>query len=479
MDNKGKITIFLCLMMSLMLLLGVNVIKIIEIKAAKAKAAICANTAMSSAKAGYNRYIFDNYHILLLDKNLSGGGEAYFEEMLKESLKENLGSGFKVKDVIGTRYTYITDNDCRALKEQIKDYMVYAGIDYGIEQITAATDGKDGSVSDEVLEELAAASDVQLGYEAEGGETDESKAEGIDSIIGPSVDDPRNMVGDLFGGLALFFVLPEGEVPSTAKQNILESPSFEFGTFFDLFHSGINTDFDDIDEFKSDLTYRDSWLDSLADAGAVAFYARNVFNCITNKEVNENTVFQYELEYLAAGRNSDSRNISRTVNELISLRLPVNFCYLISDGKRMSQVKTASISAALLSPIAEPVIRYLIAGCWAYIESVVEVRHLLAGERLPFLKNSANWITDITNLDETVYGDAVEDENGLCYEDYITILLAVNINKTCLRMLDLMELNARQEDKNFQIEGCVTEFSADFLVDYKDYDCSIGVAAGY
>ena len=143
MNNKGGITVFLCMLISLIMVLGISVIKIIDIRAAKAKAVICANTSLSSVKAMYNKYIFEHYHILLFDKNCDEKGEAYLEEYIKSLMEMNLGDEIKVRDVIGVKYNFITDNGYSELKKQIEEYMIYAGIEYGIEQITDATGGKD------------------------------------------------------------------------------------------------------------------------------------------------------------------------------------------------------------------------------------------------------------------------------------------------------------------------------------------------
>lgn len=471
MNNKGRITVFLCLLLSTLLILGISIIKITDIRAARAKVAVCAGVSMSSAKALYNNYIFEHYHILLFDKNCGGRGEGCLEELLKASLEENLGAGYVVEDVRGTLYELITDNNCRSLKEQIKEYMLYAGIDCGLEQITNATEGKDGKLDDTII------ADMDSALEEDG----EASEDGQQAVPSREQDkDPRKFVKGKLSNMLLFYVLPEDETLSEENHNISNTPSFwDNFQLVDFKKSDIDTDFKDIDRLKSDLTYHDSWLDSLSEKGAVLYYARNVFNCLTNKGVNENTVFQYELEYLVAGKSSDKKNITKTVNEIISIRLPVNFAYLIKDVSKTARIKAISIPAALVSPLPEKLIRYLIAGCWAYVESVADVRGLLAGKKLAFFKNAENWITDLSNLGESIYKEQKQDGHGLSYEDYITILLALNLDKTCMRMLDLMELNAQTVDEKFQMESSVTGFGADFIVSYKGYDCSIGLVNGY
>lgn len=66
MNNKGQITVFLCLIISSMLLLGLTFVKIADRYSARQKAVMDGRIALSNIKTEYNRYIFDNYHILLV-----------------------------------------------------------------------------------------------------------------------------------------------------------------------------------------------------------------------------------------------------------------------------------------------------------------------------------------------------------------------------------------------------------------------------
>ena len=91
MNNSGKITVFLCLIISSMLFVSFAVNKIITNLSVKEKAVICAKGAISDIKAEYNTYIFEHYHILLFDKSCGGKGEAYLEEKLHNRMCEKMG----------------------------------------------------------------------------------------------------------------------------------------------------------------------------------------------------------------------------------------------------------------------------------------------------------------------------------------------------------------------------------------------------
>jgi hypothetical protein len=89
------------------------------------------------------------------------------------------------------------------------------------------------------------------------------------------------------------------------------------------------------------------------------------------------------------------------------------------------------------------------------------MRTLLSGEEIAYVKTKATWITDLKNLAET--GQLVEVKNGISYEEYLLILLGMRgnekLNSCYARMLDVMELNLRQEDESFALKNCVGAFT--------------------
>lgn len=472
--NKGSITVFLCLLLSVILILCLTLFNVSYIYGAKSKIAMCGRSAASGIKANYNSYIFENYHILLFDKEFGGMGEGAAEEEIKHLLVHNLGDEYKVEDIAVTEFKLIMSQDCIHLKEQINDYMNYAIVESGVDKILQITGDEDGNASEETDEVLDRA-------EKESEEKKKSYAEkDDDSDTSKETEDPRDFtsaVGD-FG--ILTFVLPEDMKISNALINIMEVPSFT-PISYDEKNYEISGSFDDFDVLKKDLHSNKSWKSNMVTWAKTIAYAGSVFNCATENDVNDKTVFQCEIEYLIGGKASDYDNLESVVNKIILLRFPMNFSYLITDESKMSKVKaiSAPVAMAALMPWSEPVIRYLLAGCWSYGEAMAEVRNLLSGAALPFVKDYDSWITDINNLGESIFYKAEEKENGLCYKDYLYILLAMDTDKTYIRMLDLIELNTRQENTDFQIENGAVGISVDMRISYQGRETSINIKDGY
>lgn len=452
MKNKGQITVFLSLMVSVLLVLGTVMLKVVLVQGAKSKSIMCARTSLSDLQAGYNRYIYDHYHILLFDKNGNDKGEGYVEQEIYNNLQQNLGDDFDIVNLEVTNYEMVYDNACQSLKEQINDYVKYAAIECGIDYIKTATGGKDGTLSDSI-------------YEQSFGES-ETEFDPL-QLLNKNQDDPRDQTGKIRGSLLLATVVPEDLTVSDytmVYEDIVPVRSIDF--FEDIFE--VNSHFDDFDDMKADMKAYGTWSDSLTQAGANVAYASAVFNNAIEQDVNDTSVLCCELEYLICGFPTDALNLQGVVNRIVAMRMPINYLFLLSNPEKKSIIfeVAASISAVTLVPVS--ILEHLIAGCWAYAEAVAEVKGLLKGERMPFTKTNANWITDLDNLSKTIYDGGKSDSNGLTYKDYLLILLAMNNDKLGYRMLDLMQLNARQVNDRFKMIHAATGIEINVEVHAED-----------
>lgn len=465
MNNKGQITVFLSLIMTALVVLCLFAVKICTYYNAKSKAAQVVNTAISDVKSEYNSYIFEHYHILLFDKTDYGKGEAAVEELIYESVKENLDKDQTKIDIAITGFDLISDNDCEALKLQIDDYTVYAALEYGADTILSKTGGKEAAIDENVVEDMDA-------------DTKEKKTKPDEQdSFGNSADDPRNFTKTMGKKGILFFVAPDDLEISTDTINLSGCPSMGKISFSDFY--GTNEKFDSYSRLKKDLKQGGTWNNELINAGCGLAYARDVFNCALNQNVNEDTVFKFEIEYLICGRASDYMNLRSTVYKIISIRFPINYSYLLTDASKMSRVKAIAFSLSLTTAIPEPILKYLIAGCWSYIEAVSDVRELMRGHKVSFEKNSDNWKTDIDNLANSFIEEGDNQEEGLDYEDYLMILLAVKMDSAYTRMLDIMQLNASKIYPDFKMSNAAVGLTVDASIEYDDSVFNFNISGGY
>ena len=482
MKNRGSVTIFCCLIITAIVILGITATKVCGHHLAKAKGSIALRSAMSSVDADYNSYVFENYHILLFDKNCDGRGEAYLEEQLTRDLQHNLGENFTVEDVSVSNYQLILEDDLAAFKEQITDYCGYALLEGGAEAILESTGGKDGTLDDNVLGDMEAAENEEpLATEetSDSSEADTGEQQAFPGLPswGDEEEDPRDYTKNLSSEIILSMVVPEDMEVSGEIVSLQGVPSLE-NQIYSFLNYEIDNDFDDMGMLRQDVGELGSWKDSLVNGGAGLVYAANVFSCATD-EVNEETVFSFELEYIIAGKASDLTNLKSVVNKIIGIRFPVNFGYLVSDSLKMAEVKKLSWPIALATLVPEPVVRYLIAGCWAYVESIFDVRCLLDGQRMDFFKTRATWKTDLNDLENSKNLEGTESDSGLAYKDYLLILLALDMNGGYYRMLDIIELNTKQHYPEFDMSYAAVAFATDAHITYDGRDYYYREEFGY
>ena len=189
----------MCLILSAVLLLGMAALGICRHFANKEEAAIAVNSAVSDIKSEYNSYIFEHYHILLFDKTDYGKGESAVEEKFYENVKLNLNNDCTVNNVAITDYDLILDNNCEALKAQIDDYIVYAGIEYGASEILGKTGGREANESDETIDDME--------RDCETDESSESASSEEENTL-KKEDDPRDFTKKMGKVGIINYVIP-------------------------------------------------------------------------------------------------------------------------------------------------------------------------------------------------------------------------------------------------------------------------------
>ncbi len=174
---------------------------------------------------------------------------------------------------------------------------------------------------------------------------------------------------------------------------------------------------------------------TLVGKGIFASYLTKHFSDYT-KESNENPL-SYEIEYLLAGKSSDEKNLEWVAKRLLSVRVAVNYALLTVDEEELAKAETIAIgiSTALMIPEAKEVVKQAFLFFWAYQDSLVDIRKLFLGEKVPLGRN--------------------EEGSEADYEDYLrAFLFATETDKLCMRALDLIELNL-----DIQVDDCVTKLA--------------------
>ena len=171
---------------------------------------------------------------------------------------------------------------------------------------------------------------------------------------------------------------------------------------------------------------------------------------------------QYELEYLLQAEGTDRENLEQTLTQLLLIRQGLNLIHILADPEKRGEARglAAAITGVTgLAPLVE-ITACFIMGIWASGEAVMDLRTLLAGGRVPLWKAREDWKLSLDGLlamgKEKSCPEAEKEAKGFSYETYLKLLLFLTAHQDLqMRMLDLIEMNLRQEEAGFSVEKCV------------------------
>lgn len=492
MRNQGQITVFLSLILISLLVLFLAAIGVVGFHMDRARVSEAAKGASEHIKADYQGQIFEEYHVLLLDKTYAGRGEGALEDRMLRYLDYTLSSyGFQVQDVSLTGMESVMDSHCALLREQICDYMtLYL-------QVKAVKDvGEWMQLDDSSAETMA--QEIATGKLEESEKSGDWKGE-----------DPRKALQREMKHGLLDLVLPENSGVSGVKIDMRDLP----------FHTGqkdsdgeddycMDTSFEDIDRLEADMQKMTrsglseskqsangeaenasgssesgeagSGLSEMTDAGKELLYGLTCFDYFTRAD-GKGHPLQCEVEYLIAGRDNDYDNLQAVVNRIVLHRMPVNMAVLLTDPEKMAEIDSIALTLSLAPGITYGAAKYLLAACLSYAETLVEIRSLLAGHKIPLVKTGAEWIVDfdsigkLTELDQINYTGA----DGVDYRAFLFLLLAEKGNVIYERMCDVMQMVVREKQPEFLMRDCICAYTADLDIRKHGRNFSIAIEASY
>lgn len=167
----------------------------------------------------------------------------------------------------------------------------------------------------------------------------------------------------------------------------------------------------------------------------------------------------YQIEYLVAGKNYDTDNLKSVVNRLSALREAANVIYLLADAEKNLEIHEAAILACGLFALPEliPIMEGVILFGWAYAESVYDVKTLMAGGKIPLIKDRSSWHYSLENALWGNADDAAGEGRGLAYQDYLRILMMMtDLETLTARAMNMVEADIRLTPGNtcFRLDAC-------------------------
>ncbi len=443
---RGTITVFLSLILSVVLSLVSGVIEGARAAAIRARIEMVMDMGLYSIFAEYNRELLKNYDLYYIDSSYGRGKasasniEAHLKDYLQYNFQPTKGSPslfptdftkLSAKSVEVSAESLATDNAGRVFKRQaihaVKDH-------FGISIITNARDNY---------------------RQYQGKQNDAAK-----------VEKKRESIQKKLDGLDLD---PAG--------NVLTKVLDKRPGILSLIMKQLNTVSEKSAEVSSLASHRslakgigvvrpDEDPDSLVNEFLFNEYI--AWKCSSFQKDLGHTALSYEQEYILNGKNTDVANLRSTAEKLFLFREAVDTVAVFQDAAKKEEALAVAetICALLLVPEAGEAVADLLLLAWGFGESVVDVRTLLNGGRVPLVKEGMNFhIKTLAELPMFMEINPGKDQTeGLSYEDYLKIFLMLE-NKTSkvMRTIDIIELNLRSTKGNsaFKMDGCVEYLQAD------------------
>lgn len=478
--KKGIITVYLSLILCVMISLIFAAIDSVRLSCGRAVASLAAEEGMFSLFGEYDRILYEKYGLLLLDggygtPKLKAGAlmdeaAGFIEKNLAQgtvfSGSSNLfRAGIESRAVTG--YVLATDSGGAMLKDQIRSLMIRKlGAD-GAEALTAyfagAADAARASESfdPERMESMRnsfekgkdAAEEARLAAEEAARNAGELPASAPEKEEVLQEADSSNITAGTASGAAdiieniyalkrlgiMAAVVPDISALSTAQIRSNEMPS-------------ARSIAEGMGELPADSP-------AAGDAVLLARYITDFFPAFTDNE--ESAELKYQAEYAVAGKNRDIDNLKFVLNRLLILRMALNYSYLITHPEKTEQagMLALAISVVLLIPEFAELVRQIILMCWSYGESMLDLKSLLAGGRIPLLKDESSWQSSLSGLASlSAQTEAGRMKKGLDYKEYLCILLILKGSARLIGSIeDLLEYNRRIQggEPGFSIDTCL------------------------
>lgn len=455
---KGEITVFLSLAFTLLLSFIFGILESAVVQTSKNLSRIDTDRAIYSVFGEYHQELLEQYHVFGIDLGYRTGD--YSEENLINRM-HYYNSGSTEHEIKGIQY--LTDQSGQAFREQVLAYMEQR---YGvglIRDFTGLTEDWEQTELEESDMENKTNELIDALDQNQTNPPEEQIPEGEESRpVLSEEENPFGIMQKIKTDGILSVVIPEGkeisgksiDLSRQVSQRTLKKGRGSFpkrkGT----------------DRMTENLLYNEYLLKNFG----YAFCQENQrekeqeqVNMETDA-IGERKALDYELEYILQGKSSDKENLEAVLSRLFLIRMAVDYGCLIQDAGRVAEAETLAltISTLLLIPEAAEGLKQMILIAWAGGESVMDLRCLLDGRKVPLVKNAENWTVSLSQLPTLLTdGGSVrgnESGEGIGYSDYLrTLLFLKSSSEITMRTLDCVENALNSEKAPFCADQCVAK----------------------
>ncbi len=435
---EGSITLFLALTLTIILSLIFSLLEAARVQALVRIARRDLQLRLESAFGRYHVPMWDNYHMLFLDgKDAKGQFNLSVLEgiLMEEAALEQMERGFyqiSLKNIEIEKYALATDQKgkffreqaCRAIKEKLAAQT--ADRIKGILKQGEALEKDSHKAKEKWKQAQEAAEKAKEAAEAAKKDGEGEAAKTARKAEKKLPENPMDFVS-LWKKSPILTLVVENSFQispkSISQKNSIQNRKLETGNL----------------EKAGKETLEKLWLIQ---------YLNTYFSCQSGAGAGggDSHALDYELEYCIGGKETDSQNLEQAVNRLLLLREAGNFATIMQDSGKQAlamEMAAAAVGFTGLPPLIQAVQVGILLG-WSYMESILDVRHLLAGGKVPLIKEVSQWQSDVSLGQKALEQDTKQEEQGLDYREYLQILLlSVKEDTLVYRAMDVMEQNIR------------------------------------
>lgn len=485
MKKRGSVTVFFSLFMTVFLVVIQIMFRSVQMAGGKVQAEAGVEEGLYSVFAGYDRELFEKYHVFFLDGGYGTGtlqpGRMY--QKVEDSFVKSCNPGNSLTGIRGenlwkcskesgavTGFTLASDQRGRAFKLQAIDYMKGTAGIQGIQLLLEKADARNKIIESQEKEgSPEQIKKAQKSYEQARTQAEQQEGGQLSAPGGESKNfvNPLEVIGQLQKRGILGLVLSADTEISQRKfeeTGRMSQRTCEKG--MGILHYGDNPD-----TITGNLIFQEYMVKHLTcygmqhDAGGIA----------------------YQLEYVIAGKETDQENLKAVVTRLLAMREASNLVYLMKNQTCQSQIHELAlvICTALGFPALEGIVSLALQAAWAFGESVLDVRQLLKGGKIPLVKTSESWMLSLENLGklpEILNQDQGKRQKGLSYQEYLRILLGIGKpEQQVLRTMDVAEqaMRTMQGKENFRLDLCVSYLQVEIEASCREYHFTIQRDYGY
>lgn len=472
MRMRGSITLQLCLVLGLILSLVLYSIRSVRIAEGRVMLSGAAEQSLYSLFAQYDRDLYREYGLLFLDGGYNGRDlqlgalcrEA--EEAAEYIVYPGKGRGLSSGQSLGgleltgcqvTGYLLATDNGGGAFRRQVlgimEDTLGARALEALREQLTK---GLDTVEEQEAYWERTDPEGVMRQYRELKGQ---GTAGGPEMTAGYRGSVRTDLTAESEEALPEEFENPIDAVEDLQKMGLLRSAIPRGASV-----SGQSLDPEDLPGSRT--LQKGMGLVQEEEAGAadrflLLEYLVENFPCYTSQDQGEG--LRYQVEYAIGGKDSDPENLKAVLTRLLLIREASNFIYLMSDQEKSAQADSTAliICTLLLVPEMKDLVSLALKLCWAYGESIMDLRALLQGGKIPLVKDRDSWQLSLGSLAGMLFGlegESKGSQEGLDYTWYLRLLLCLESGESLTgSLMDLTEHNVRvrRERPDFSLDSCL------------------------